>query len=91
MTEEEKKVPEIEVDDSEPEPVEIDPLPYIVVREQGADGPSIRLARAWAFQRIQCAETPLTINTVKYIEMVAQLLANGIVPEDKDSKFKVLK
>lgn len=84
MTDE--RPPIIEVD--EPEAVEIQALPYIVVREQGTKGPSIRLARTFVFEKVQCAETPLTVNTVQYIEMVAQLLANGVVPE---AKFKVVK
>jgi hypothetical protein len=89
MTDE--KPPTIEVE--EPDVVEIQTLPYLIVREQGVDGASIRLARCWVFEKTVHPETPLTPNTLQWIEQAAQLLANGIVPEDKskDSKFKVLK
>lgn len=66
-----------------PAVAEVDSLPYWVVREQGVDGLSMRMIRSWVFEKALSPETPLTPQTLGFMEAAAQWIANGTVEEVK--------
>lgn len=72
---------EIEVEG--PAVAEVDSLPYWIVREQGVDGVSMRMVRSWVFDKVMCPETPLNLNTISFMEMASQWIANGATEELK--------
>lgn len=84
MTEVDPAEPEFqEIEVEGPAVAEVDPLPYWIVREQGVEGVSMRMARSWILEKIISAETPLNLNTISFMEMAAQWLVNGATEELK--------